>query len=159
MQQSFAYHRTVAPMIWGLAMLAVCEMLLMHLVLASRSPALRWALLFMSVGSVFLLVFWIRSFRHFPHLLTTEHLRLHTGLLPPIIVPISAIESVATYWEPGEHKGDGAANVVPLAHPNRMLRLKAPIKTRKGLCDRVAFRVDDAAPFDAAMERLGISVR
>jgi len=41
----------------------------------------------------------------------------------------------------------------------RLLRLKAPIEIRKRQYDRVALRVCDAAPFDAAMAGLGITVR
>jgi hypothetical protein len=158
MQQSFAYHCTVAPMIWAFAALAVCEMLVVHLFVTLRWPAIGWTLFALSAVSVVWLVLCIRSFRRLPHSLSTEQLQLRTGSLGVVEVPLSAIESVSTHWASGEHKGHGSANVVPLAYPNRMLRLSAPIKTRKGVCDRIAFRVDDGAPFDAAMERLGIPV-
>lgn len=159
MEKSFAYHRSVAPMVWAFASLAIIEMLVVHLFLTLRWPVVGWTLFAFSAASLIWLVHWIRSFRQCPHVLANGHLELRTGSLALLKVPLEGIEGVATHWSDGEHKHAGAANVVPLAYPNRMLRLKVPIKTRKGACDRVAFRVDEVAPFDAAMEELGIPVR
>jgi hypothetical protein len=146
-------------MLWVFVALAACEMLLVHLFVALRWPAVGWPLSLLSVGSLLWFIFWIRSFRQKPHSLSTGELHLNTGSLRTLPVPISAIECVSSSWGSGEHKSKGATNVVPLAYPNRMLRLRHPIETRKGLCDRIAFRVDDPATFDAAMETLGIRVR
>jgi len=146
-------------MVWALAALAVGEMLVVHLFLTLRWPAVGWTLFGLSAASVIWLVLWIRSFRHFPHTLSADQLHLRTGSLRGLTIPVSAIASVSSHWASGEHKGEGAANVVPIAYPNRMLRLNASIKTRKGLCDRIALRVDDAPLFDSAMERLGSPVR
>jgi hypothetical protein len=158
MTQCFAYYRTVAPMIWAFAALAVCEMLVVHLFLTLRWPVVGWTLFALSVMSVVWLVRWIRSFQSCPHLLAGDHLHLRTGSLRAIKIPLSAIESVSTHWASGDHKGKGAVNVVPLAYPNRMLRLSAPQKSRKGYFDRVALRVDHEGAFDAAMKSVGIPV-
>jgi hypothetical protein len=157
-EQSFAYHRTVTPMLWVFVALATGEMLLVHLFVTLRWPAIGWPLLALSLSSIVWLVFWIRSFRQRPHSLSKGQLELNTGSLRTLSVPISAIESVSTSWASGEHKGQGARNVVPLAYPNRLLRLSKPIQMRKGSYDRVAFRVDDPALFDAAMREVGIPV-
>ena len=159
MQQTFDYHRTVAPSLWVLVALATCEMLLVHLFVTLRWPTIGWPVLLMSLSTIVWFVFWIRSFRRRPHSLSKSELRLNTGSLRTLAVPVSAIRSVHSNWAPGEHKGKGATNIVPLAYPNRMLRLREPIQTRKGLCDRVAFRVDDPALFDAAMDGIGITVQ
>lgn len=146
-------------MLWAFATLAVAEMLLVHLFVTLRWPVVGWTLFGLSAVSILWLVHWIRSFRRHPHLLSGDELQLRTGSLRVLAVPLSAIERVSTHWESGEHKSRGAINVVPVAYPNRMIRLKAAIKTRKGECDRIALRVDDASTFDSAMERLGLSVR
>lgn len=146
-------------MLWAFVALATCEMLLVHLFVTLRWPSIGWPPLILSAASLLWFIIWIRSFRRKPHLLSTIELSLNTGSLRTLPVPIALVESVASSWGPGEHKSKGATNVVPLAYPNRMLRLRQVIHTRKGQCDRIAFRVDDPAKFDAAMEALGIPVR
>jgi len=158
-QEAFSYHRTVAPMLWAIVALAVGELLVVHLLVSLRWPALAWPLFGLTAASILWLVFWIRSLRSHPHRLDGDELLLSTGSLRTLRIPLAAIDLVATGWGPGEHNGRGAINTVPLAHPNRLLRLKAPLTVRKAEYDRVALRIDDAEPFDAAMAKLGIPVR
>jgi hypothetical protein len=153
---TFSYHRTVAPMLWAIVALAVAELLLVHLFVSLRWPALAWPLFALTGGSVLGLVAWIRSLRRHPHELDGGSLELRIGSLRKLRIPLDAIESVSTSWASGEHKDRGAINTVPVAFPNRLLRLKTALSTRKGPCHRVALRVDDPAPFDAAMKSRGV---
>lgn len=146
-------------MLWVFTAIAVGEMLVVHLFVTLRWPWVGWPLLAVSAVSIVWLVVWIRSFRDHPHSLSGDTLQLRIGSLTALTVPLSAIESVSANWASGEHKSKGATNVVPLAYPNRMLRLKTEIKTRRGECDRIALRIDDPGAFDAAMTELGFSVR
>ena len=144
-------------MLWVFTSLAVGEMLLVHLFITLRWPKVGWTLFGFSTLSVLWLVYWIRSFRRYPHSLLADELQLRTGSLRVLTVPLSAIQRVSTDWEPGEHKSKGATNIVPLAYPNRMLRLKSSIGKHKK-CDRIALRVDETAKFDAAMRSSGVEV-
>jgi hypothetical protein len=157
-QQAFPYHRTMAPLLWAFVALAVGEALLVHLFVALRWPTIGWPLLALSTASIVWLVRWILSFRRYPHVLCEHELQLRIGSLRHLAVPVSSIDSVCTSWPSGDHRGKGAINLVPVAYPNRMLRLNSAIRTRRGLCDRIALRVDDPASFDAAMAALGIAV-
>ncbi len=130
MERTFNYHRSVAPILWVLVTLAVIEMMVVHLFLTLRCPKVGWLIFALSFGSVIWMVYWIRSFRHCPHVLSATEIRLRTGSLREISVPLSSVTAVATSWAPGEHTGRGSINTVPLAYPNRMLRLMPPILTR-----------------------------
>lgn len=157
-QQTFSYHRTVAPMLWAFVALATIEMLVVHLFITLRWPAVGWPLLLASATSVLWMVHWIRSMSRYPHTLTAEALQVRTGSLRLLKVPLASIDRLMSRWPSGDHKGAGAINTVPLAHPNRMLRLNKPIKTRKGMCQRIALRVDDPIRFDEVMAKHGIVV-
>lgn len=145
-------------MLWVFVALAVGELMVVHLLLTLRWPVIGWPLLVVSGATVIWLVLWIRSFGRYPHSLSGDVLRLRIGSLPDTSIRLAAIGSISTNWCSGEHRGKGARNLVPVAYPNRMLRLTSPIQTRKGMCDRIAFRVDDPVSFDAAMASVGIQV-
>lgn len=146
-------------MLWVVVALAVGELLVVHLFLSLSWPALAWPLFALTAASILWMVAWIRSLKSHPHLLDGEELRLRIGSLRSVPVPVSSIERVSASWAPGEHGGAGALNTVPLAYPNRLLRLKAPLRIRKAQYDRIALRIDDAPTFDAAMASRGIPVR
>lgn len=156
--KTFSYHKTTAPMLWAFVALAVTELLVVHLFVSLRWPALAWPLFALTALSILGLVWWILGFRRHPHCLTGEELVLRTGSLRTVRLPLAAIERVSTQWPSGEHRSAGALNLVPVAFPNRLLRLKAPLTLAKRPRDRIAVRVDDGAGFDAAMRALAIPV-
>jgi hypothetical protein len=76
-----------------------------------------------------------------------------------LAIPLDTIEAVLTSWGPGGHQAPGTRNLVPIAHPNRMILLRGPMAGRRGPVTRVAFRVDDPAAFDRAMAEARVAVR
>lgn len=158
---TFANHRGVVPMLWVFAGLAVLEMLAVHLFVALRWPMVGWPLTVVSALSIVWLVGWIRSWAQRPHQLLGDRLRLHMGSLRSIDVPLALIAGIDAAPSLDRIKALKARNLVPLAHPNRLIVLASALDDRRQT-RAVAIRVDDAPAFDRAlaeaMKQLGLTL-
>ena len=154
----FDQHRGIAPILWVFASLALLELLVVHLVMASRWPSLAWPMTLVTGASVVWLVAWTRSFKRRPHELDDDRLRLHFGSLRSIDIPLHSLRAVRTSWDGVDLKRPGTINFVPVAYPNRMVEIDPPIAGRKRSISAVAFRVDDPTAFDAAIVERGIAI-
>lgn len=154
----FDQHRGIAPLLWVFASLALLELLVVHLVMASRWPSLAWPMTWFTGASVVWLLAWIRSFKQRPHELDDNRLRLHFGSLRSIDLPLRSIRSIRTSWDGADLKRPGTINFVPVAYPNRMVEIEPPIMMRKRSVSLVAFRVDDPTAFDLAIAERGIAI-
>jgi len=147
---TFANHRGVVPMLWVFVALAGCELIGAHLLLALWSPRAAWVLSGLTLLSVIWLLRWIASWKRHPHELTAECLRLHMGSLRHVEVPLAAIAGVSGELAPGILKARDTLNLVPIAHPNRIIALRVPLETGRTR-HRIAVRLDDPVAFDAAI--------
>jgi hypothetical protein len=147
---TFANHRGVVPMLWVIVVLAGCELVGAHLLLALWSPMAAWVLSALTLAGVVWLVRWIASWKRLPHELTDDRLRLHVGSLRHLDVPLAAIARITGEIPPGILRAPGTRNLVPMAHPNRLIELHAPLPGRRPT-RRIAIRLDDPAAFDAAV--------
>lgn len=150
MNTTFANHRGVVPLLWVFAGLAVLEMLAVHLFVALKWPAIGWSLTILSGLSVIWLVSWIRSWPRLPHELLPDRLRLHMGSLRSIDISLKQIAAIEASPSQERIKAVRARNMVPLAHPNRLIRLTTPLDDRRATA-AIAILVDDPAVFDPAM--------
>lgn len=156
--ERFDQHRGITPILWVFASLAALELLVVHLVVASRWPSLAWPLTLLTGASLVWLISWIRSFKRRPHELDDNHLRLHFGSLRSIDIPLQSLCAVRTTWDGADLKRRDMINFVPVAYPNRLAEIDPPIARRKRSISVVAFRVDDPSAFDAAIVKRGIPI-
>jgi hypothetical protein len=139
------------------ASLALVELLVVHLVLAHKWPLVAWPLSLATTLVIGWNVLWIRSWRRLPHELHADRLRLHVGSLSRVEVPFATIMLVHGRTDGELLKQRGVHNMVPMAHPNRVLELREALPGRRA-ARRIAIRVDDPAAFDDAMQAAGIAV-
>ena len=147
---AFANHRGVQPLLWAMAGLALLELAVVHLFLALKWPRLAWPVSLVTLAGVVWLVRWIVSWKHCPHELDGAALRLRMGSLRTIVVPICAIASVEPVTAAATARAPGVRNLVPMALPNRLIRLHEPLPGKRRTT-ALAFRLDDPAAFDAAL--------
>ncbi|MBB4859093.1 hypothetical protein HNO88_002419 [Novosphingobium chloroacetimidivorans] len=151
----FANHRGVVPMLWAMVMLAGCELVGVHLLLSLWSHRAAWAMSVLTLLSMVWLIRWVTSWKRLPHELLSDHLRLHMGSVRSIDIPLDMIADVRADVSAELLKAPGTRNLVPMAHPNRLIELRAPMADRRGT-RRIAVRFDDAASFDAALRGMSI---
>ena len=145
-------------MLWVFAALAVIELLVVHLFVSLKWPSAAWALTIVTGLSVLWLVRWITSFKRLPHSIDGNLLRLHFGSLKTLYIRLDQIAEVRSTWESGAHGARRAINLVPVAHPNRMLALDPPLPGKRGPKCQIFLRVDDPAAFDRALGAHGVII-
>lgn len=154
----FPNHRGVVPMLAVFAGLACLELVAVHLFLAIQWPRLAWLLSALSAAAILWLLWWIRSWKRLPHRLASGKLTVHMGSLRHLCVAVEDIRSIRTAVNDSVIKVQSCRNLVPIAYPNRLIELNAPMQDRRAT-EKIAIRVDDPAAFDRAMQRAGIMVR
>jgi len=127
-------------------------MLAVHLFVALKWPWIGWPLTIVSLLSIGWLIGWIRSWSRLPHRLEQDLLVLNMGSLRHMQVALGQIARVRATPSLEELKAMKARNLVPLAHPNRIIELREPIDGRRV----IAIRLDDPVAFDAALRSRGI---
>lgn len=163
--RGFAYHRHLAPMCAALLILSTIEIAVYHLLVGhwSRKAAIVMFVL-SDLGFVYLLGI-IKSFRFRPILMTPEGVRIRAGLLIDQPIGFDAVAAVDADFSGDTIRQPGTLNAALLAWPNVLLRLDPPIIRRSFLnrtssITRVAFRLDDPAPFVRLLRwRLGQPAR
>lgn len=140
-------------MLWVFAGLAVLELLAVHLFVSLKWPMVGWPLTVISALSIIWLIAWIRTWSRFPHELLPDRLRLHMGSLRTLDVPLAQIAAIEVSPSLDRIREVRARNLVPLAHPNRLIHLSTSLPDRRST-KAIAIRVDDPAAFDKALAKL-----
>ncbi len=156
--EAFSGHRGITPMLWAFAALATIELLVVHLLVSLKWPALAWVLSVLTLLSIAWLIRFITSFKRCPHVLDADKLRLRMGSLRTLDVRLADVVGVHSHWPSGAEKSPETANLVPIAFPNRLIGLHPPLAGRRGPISSVAIRVDDPNGFDAALAARGVKV-
>lgn len=150
--RAFAYHRHLAPMCTALLILSGIEMAVYHLLVGHWSRTAAVVMFVVSdIGFVYL-VGLIKSFRFRPVLVTAEGVRVRAGFLIDRLIPFDTIVAVEEVCSGAAVRDPATLNAaLLLAWPNVLLRLDPPLPRpgwqRRGPFDRIAFRLDDPAPF------------
>lgn len=147
---TFPNHRSVVPMLWAFASLAMCELLAMHLLLGLIWPSLAWPLTALTALSIIWLIGWIKSWQRLPHELYDDRLLLHMGSLRSIEIPLKLVKNIEHDFAGTSLKKKGVQNLVPIAFPNRLIRLNSRLPGRKAV-DSIAIKLDEPDAFDKAM--------
>lgn len=155
MSERFAYHRSVAPMMWVFVAIASVELVVTHLLVAAFiGTRLALALSVVTVAGVLWLVLAIRAMRRLPVELDAERLVMQTGRIKRIEVPATAISEVETTFDATTVKDGATLNLALIAYPNVVVVLDPPYQGRRRAIRRIAHRLDDPAAFTAAVERI-----
>ncbi|WCM27917.1 hypothetical protein NDN01_03015 [Sphingomonas sp. QA11] len=113
---TFAYHRSLSPMLAVLLGLAVMEMLVVHLVVVAAwgwHAALVFGIIDLSlVAALFGL---IRSFRRMPVLIGDGRLTMRAGWLKMITIEIDQIAGFRPQWDAAAIKQRDLLNLALLA--------------------------------------------
>lgn len=153
-EKRFAYHRSVAPMLWLLVSVALVELAVTHALLSWWHPALALGLSLASGAGVLWLIFTIASMRTLPVLLDDERLLMRTGRLRSVTLDRRSIAGLRKSWTGEDIKDRRTLNLALIAYPNVVVDLVAPLPGRRGIM-AVAHRLDDPAAFAAALQPLG----
>lgn len=148
---AFAYHRSVAPMMWVLVAIASVELMVTHLLIAmlvGRTAALILSAL--TAAGVIWLVAVIASMRRLPVLLDDESLTLRVGSFRSVVVPVSDIAGLREGWDAAALKRPGVRNLALISYPNVVIDLRRPLPDRRAT-RTIAHRLDDPEAFARAL--------
>ncbi|MBX7493944.1 hypothetical protein K3163_12085 [Qipengyuania sp. 1NDW9] len=156
--QGFAYHRVINPMIATFLVLQLIEIVVVDLLVSHWSETAALVLLALGIWGALFIVALMKAFRLYPILLEAGHVRVRSGWLIDMRVPLDAIERIEPSISDPETKRPDVLNAAILSHPNIILKLKRPLEHsgfmgRTRLIERVAFRLDQPAPFIEALEQ------
>lgn len=141
-------------MIWALVGLAIVEAGLVHLLVAllwSKRAALLLSVISMA-GAAWLVAL-VRSFRALPVTVDADEVVMRAGRLKAIRFARGDVAGVGGEVTAAELKDRRLLKLSLLAHPNVLVRLKAPVALGRRCINRVAHRLDDPAGFAAALAR------
>jgi len=152
----FAYHKSIAPMMWVFVAIAATELAVVHLLVAMWWPWVAFALSAISFGSILWLVGVIRSFARLPVQIADGQLLMRVGTLKQASTPLGNIVGLAPHWDAAMLKQRDVINLALIAYPNVVVLLRAPVTASRGrMVTKIAHRLDDPHAFAAALEALG----
>jgi len=151
---SFAYHRSLTPMLAVLLGLACVEALVMHLVaIAYWGWKVALVLGAVDLSMVLLLVRLLRSFRRAPITVEDGLLTMRTGHRLHVPVALDNIAGFRDQWTGAELKAPHVLNMALITWPNVVLELRQPVALRRRRVTAIAHCVDDPAAFRDALLR------
>ncbi|MBX7459155.1 hypothetical protein K3152_12920 [Qipengyuania sp. 1NDH17] len=155
--RAFAYHCVINPMIAVFLVLQLIEIVVVDLLVSHWSREAAWVLLALGIWGALFFIAMMQGFRLYPVLLERHSLRVRSGLMIDLRVPLADIEAMGAAISGEELKQDHVLNAAILSHPNVVLQLARPLEYRPAfgktrMVTRVAFRLDEPAPFVAALQ-------
>lgn len=151
MTQAFAYHRSVAPMMWVFVTIASVELVVVHLLVALWRPWVAAALSVLAGASIVWLVGVIRSMRRLPVLIEADRLVMRVGTLRRIDVPRGQVAGLHECWDAAALKRPGIVKLSLIAWPNVVVDIEPPLTTRRGAVSAIAHRFEEPAAFGRAL--------
>lgn len=152
----FAYHRSLAPMMWAFFGLAVTELVVVHFVLILLVDwRIALAISLLSLSSILWIAAVIRSFRRMPVRIEDGSVTMRAGRLRTIRFPLADIARARGHFAAAELKRPGTVNLALIAYPNVLIELATPLVGRRRPVTAIAHRLDDPAAFFAALNPSG----
>ncbi len=143
----FAYHKSVAPMMWVMLSLMGIELIVVHTMISIWSHKVAIILSVVTFLAVAWLFVAIRSFAFLPVRIDGDALLFYAGKLKFLRIPIAMIHSEKTGWTSDDLNQKGVMNFALIAYPNVVITLKSPIATssfgRKRNITTVTHKFDD----------------
>lgn len=145
---TFAYYRSLTPIIGVLLALALIEAMVAHLVVIAYWG--RTAAIVVGVADLSLfgaLVGLLRSFRRAPISLADGVLTMRTGFRLTMPIDIANVSGFRAQWNAEELRRPDVLNMALATWPNVMLELSQPVLRRRRQIAAIAHCVDDPATF------------
>ena len=153
---TFAYHRSIAPMMWVFVAIASVELVVVHLLVALWRPWVAVILSALSLATIAWLVAAIRSFTTMPVVIDRGRIRLRAGRLKGVEVGLGNVRGLRSSWDAAALRQRGVLNLALIAYPNVVIDLWDPVRSGRRAVSTVAHRLDDPAAFVRAIEGLGL---
>jgi hypothetical protein len=153
---TFAYHKSLSPMLAVLLGIAMVETLVMHVVaMAIWGWRVALVLVVIDLSAVLALVQLLRSFRRLPVTLVAGTLTMRAGMLKSLAVDVKNIAGLRREWDAAAVKRRDVLNLALISWPNVIVDLKKPVGQRRKIM-AIAHRFDDPASFQAAIMHLAL---
>ncbi|EZP57533.1 MULTISPECIES: hypothetical protein [unclassified Sphingomonas] len=152
--QRFAYHRSVAPLLWMLVVIGSIELAVTHLLVALWSRPVALAVSAVTLAALAWLVRALLMMKRRPVLLDHARLVMQVGTIRRVDIPRDAIAGLRPSLPAAALKQRSTLNLALLAYPNVVVDLRRPLPGRRGIVT-IAHRLDDPAAFVAAWKALG----
>lgn len=149
----FSSRRAIAPMMWAFLSIAVCELAVVHFLIALWSHSVAVIISLITVPVLIWLVRAIASLRTMPSTISDSVVTFRAGRMKSVAVPLSQIAGQRSVFSAEEMKDEGVLNLALIAHPNVLLDLAFPILRKRRAYHTVAHRLDDPAAFTTALAR------
>lgn len=153
--QAFSSRRAIAPMMWTLLAIGLCELVVAHFLIALWSRPVALAVSLVTLPALAWLVVGIVSLGSRPSVLADDVLHLRAGRMKGVEVPLSQIAGVRGVASAAEVRFPDVLNLAMIAHPNILVDLTRPMNRRGRSIRTLAHRVDDPAAFAAAITAVG----
>jgi hypothetical protein len=154
----FAYHRSLAPMMWVFFALALLEMIVVHFFVGLFWPWVAIALSLVSLAGVVWIGPVIASFKNRPVAIADDALTMRCGTLKSLTVQLDNIAGYRTEWTGDAVRAPSLLNLALIAYPNIIVDLRTPAVGRVAGRNRtvvsIAHRFDDLPLFTAALDRM-----
>jgi hypothetical protein len=151
---TFAYDRSVAPMMWILVAIATVETLVVHLLVALWRPWVAALLSVVSVAMIFWLIGAIRSFKTLPVEISDGQLVWRVGRLRKVVIALDRVSALKTEWTASDIKHRDVLNCAMIAYPNTVVVLDGPVRAGRRSVSQLAHRLDDPTGFATAIGSL-----
>jgi hypothetical protein len=151
---TFAYHRSVAPMMWILVAIATVETLVVHLLVALWRPWVAGVLSVVSVATIVWLVVLIRSFEKLRVKIADGRLIWRVGTLRQANVSLDNVAGLKSDWTAADIKRRDVLNCAMIAYPNTFVLLSKPVWVGRRSISALAHRLDDPTAFATAIGSL-----
>lgn len=155
MSRAFSSRRSIAPMLWVLLALCAIEAAVTHFLLAHWWPRIAIALSFVTAASFVWAAWGVAGIATLPSTIDADGVTLRTGRLARVTIPHAQVAGVRCAEIP--RRAPGVLNLALVAQANVILDCDPPLVRRRRTIHAVAHRLDDAAAFVAALERVGDS--
>lgn len=154
--RTFAYHKSVAPLMWVFVAIAATELAVVHLLVAMWSSWAALALSTVTFGAILWLINAIRSFKRLPVQIADGLLLMRAGTLKQATTPVSNIAGLDPSWDAAMLAERDVINLALIAYPNVVVLLREPVLATRGRkVTKLAHRLDDPAAFADALDALG----
>lgn len=145
--KAFSRHRYEFPLLGMFGVIALIELVVVHLLVAQWSVTAATILSALTLLAMVQLGWLMRCMALRPTLVDRESILVRHGGRGEILVPMAAIESIEDVSFAPEEKGLATFRASLLAQPNVVLRLREPLAVGKRRVSTIALRLDDGHGF------------
>ena len=147
LQASFTRYRYELPTLAVFFMLALLELLAVHLLLSIWSPVAAWVLSGLTVLMLFQMSLLVHGMVKWPTVVDDTKIIVRHGRRGDVIVPLAQVVSIEDVSFRPEEKGPQAFRATVLAQPNIRIRLSEPLHRGRRTLSSISIRLDDPASF------------